>query len=156
RGILPADHLHDLAVTHLREAAAAVLRRRRHAQHADPRQPVDDGTRNVGVAVNGRRVDLLRHEVAHLVNGAVHLRLLGGVELRIWEQQGSIEVAEEESLGKAERLRSGKEYFFRLPLLLLELCGGQSHVVRSAEMGSRLFYLQNRTRKNADWTDSHG
>src|SRR5262249_53910541 len=82
--------------------------------------------------------DLLRHEAAHFINGAVHFRLLGGVELRIGEQQRPIEVAEEESLGKAERLRSGEEYFFRLSLLLLELCGGQSHVVRSAKRGSQL------------------
>src|SRR5262249_25388534 len=84
-------------------------------------------------AVDRCRVDLLRHEAAHFINGAVHFRLLGSVELRIGEQQRPIEVAEEESLGKAERLRSRKEDFFRLSLLLLELCGGQGHVVRSAK-----------------------
>ena len=61
---MAADHLHDPAVAHLREAAAAPLGGRGHAQHAQLGQAVDHRARDVGVAVDRGGVDVRRRRTA--------------------------------------------------------------------------------------------
>ena len=50
-------------------------------------------------------------------------------DLGIGEQQRGVEVAEEQGLGEAERLRAGEEQLLGLLLLLLDLGGGECHVI---------------------------
>ena len=104
-----------LRVAELREAAAAVLLRRRHAEHAEPAQAGDDVRRDVGVAVDGGGVDVLLGEAAHLGDGLrPRRRCSSRLELGIGEEQRGVEVAEEQALGEAQRLRAGEEQFLGL------------------------------------------
>ncbi len=75
-----ADHFQQPAVTHLREPAAAELGRRRHAEHAEVRQAVDDLARDVGLAIDPRGIEMLVAEAFELGDRLFHLGPLVGRE----------------------------------------------------------------------------
>src|SRR4029079_7998075 len=83
--------------------------------------------RDLGVAVDLLRVDAAVAEAAHLGEHLLGDGPLFGLQLRVGEQQGGVEVAEEQPLGEAERLRAGEEQFLGLLFLLLDLCGGERY-----------------------------
>ena len=53
----------------------------------------------------------------------IDARLLFRLELRIGEKQRRVEMAEEQGLGEAQRLRAGEEQFLGLLFLLVKLRG---------------------------------
>ncbi len=108
---------------------AAERFRRRRAEHAELPQAVDDGRRDVGVAVDGRGVDVRFRELAQGGRGLLQTGGLGGCQFGIGKQQRRAELAEIETLGKAERLRAGEQHFFDLAALLLDLRRGQGHAL---------------------------
>ncbi len=77
---MPADHFHDAAIRQLREAPPAVFLRSRHAEHAEPAQTGDDLSRDLRVAIDGRRVDVFLAEAAHLGDLLVGPVLLLGTQ----------------------------------------------------------------------------
>ena len=72
-----ADHLHDPAVARLREPPAAELDRRRHPEHAEPAEAVDDRLGDLGVAVDRVGVDARLGECLDLGDGPIDRRALG-------------------------------------------------------------------------------
>src|SRR5205823_3702449 len=66
-------------------------------------------------------------EALHLGDDALRLLLSFAIELRIWKKQRSLEMTEEQPLGKAELLRTGEQEFLGLLFLLFDLCRGQCH-----------------------------
>ena len=117
-----------LRVAELREAAAAVLLRRGHAQDAEPAQAGDDVRRESRRCGRWRRRRCVRRR-----SGAPRRRRwstsasCSRLELGIGKEQRRVEVAEEQALGEAERLRAGEQQFLGLLVLLVDLRGGQGH-----------------------------
>ncbi len=105
---MAADHFHDPAIAHLREAPAAPFRGRGHPQHAQLGQPVDDGTGNVGVAVDRRGVDVRVGELAYRGDRLLDRRPLALGQLGVREERAAPEFAPKERLGKPGLLRPVK------------------------------------------------
>ncbi len=87
RRAMAADHFHDPAIAHLRESLASPFLGGRHAQHAKLRQAIDHGTRNIGVAVDGRGVDMSIGEFTHGRDGRVDSIALVDGKLGIREER---------------------------------------------------------------------
>ena len=113
RSATRADFLEDLAVGPLGKPTAAVFLRRRHPQHSDPGQPVDQMSRNIRSPIDRHRIQILIEEFADLRERFVEFRLLRGGDARIWHGPIRHEAAQKQSLGKSERLRPGKKQFLR-------------------------------------------
>ena len=84
-------------------------------------RPSITASRDFGLAVDGRGVDVLFGITAHLRHGLIDDWALLGLDLRVGKEQRRVEVAEEQPLGEAELLRSGEEQLFGLLLLLFHL-----------------------------------
>src|ERR1043165_1945913 len=127
RGAMAADDLQDLGIAELREAAAAELRGRRHAENAEARKSVDDVARDVGIAIDGGGVDvvmcILLQFRDRFLDGGPLLR----VEFRIREQQRGLELSKKERLRESEFHLFRKEKLLGLFLLLLHLSSRQRH-----------------------------
>ncbi len=124
---MPPEDLHDADIALLREPAAAELLGRRHAEDPEVTEAVDDFLGNVRVAIDGGAVDAAFAEAADFGDRLIDLAALFGWQVGVGEQQGTVEVAVEEALGKAERLRSGEQQLLSLLLLLCHLFRGQRH-----------------------------
>jgi hypothetical protein len=118
---------HDLGVGELRQAATAVFLRRRHAEYTEATEASDDVRRNLGIAVDGGGVDVFFGIATHLVHGAGGFFVLFTAQRGIGKQQRGVEMAEEQTLGEAKRLRTGEKEFFGLLTLFIDLRGGESH-----------------------------
>jgi len=105
-----ADHLHDFAVTHLRKAAPAGLRRAVMPSTPIPRQTVDDVTRDVGVTVEADESTCSVMKRRTSSTAWFTLACSAAPNSGLGKEEPRIEVSEEEALGKAERLRPGKEH----------------------------------------------
>ena len=104
RAVPGADHRQRAVVVDLREPEAVVLLGHLHAHRADALEALDDLVRDLGVALDLQRVDLVREELAQ--RGEETLALLGrlGVEPRLRVDQVEPVVAEEELLAEARQL----------------------------------------------------
>ena len=114
RGAVAADHLHDPAIAHLREPAAAELDGRGHAQHAELGQALDHRGRDVGLAVDRGGVDVRVGERADRGHRLLDRRPLGLGQLGIGEERIAAELAPEQRLGEAGRRRARDQQLLRL------------------------------------------
>src|SRR5438093_973866 len=69
------DFFQHFAVRHLREAASAVFLRRSHAEHTDAAQTVDHLARNVCLAIDLRRIEMLIENLAEFPERFIQLDL---------------------------------------------------------------------------------
>ncbi len=106
RSAARADFLEDLAVGPLGKSTAAVFLRRRHPEHSDPSEPVDQFTRNIRGPIDRHRIQILIEEFADLRERFVELRLLRGGDARIRHRPIRHEAPKKQSLGESQRLRS--------------------------------------------------
>src|SRR5262249_34974952 len=111
----------------LRETASAIFLGRGHAQDAELAQAGDHLPRNLGVAIDSHRVELGVGEAAQLGDRLFDRLTFLQLDLRVREDQGRIEMTEEQPLGEATRLRPGEQQLLRLLLLLFQLLWRQCH-----------------------------
>ena len=111
-----AEHFDHPAIGDLAEPAAAEFAGQAGAQHAELAQPVDHALRDLGVAVDRHRVDVLAAELPQLGD------LLGGarvaVQIGVGQQLVTEVLAKEQALGKADLVHAIAEHFFGLRHLL--------------------------------------
>ena len=84
-------------------------------------QAIDQMTRDVGVAIDRDRIEMLIQERADFGEGLVQLRLLGRRDPRLRHRPIRNETSEKQTLREPERLRPREKQFFRLPDFLLPL-----------------------------------
>ena len=113
RSATRADFLEDLAVGPLGKTTTAIFLRRRHPEHSDPGEPVDHVSRNIRGPIDRHRIQILIEKFADLRERFVELGLLRGGNARIRHGPIRHEASQKQSLGEAERLRSGKKQLLR-------------------------------------------
>ena len=116
-----ADFLQHLAVRHLRKSAAAKLRRRRHSQHADARETVDQFAWDIFIPIDGDRIESSIEKLPDFRERSVQLRLLRRRDARIRHRPIRDKLPEEQSLGETKFLTPGKEQLLGLLNFLLSL-----------------------------------
>ncbi len=142
RGAMAADDLHDPAVAHLREAAAAELHGCRHAQDAQLGQSLDHRGRDIGLAVDRGGVDVGVGERLDLGHGLLDRRPLVLGQVGVGEERIAPELAPEQRLGEPAGRGAREEQLLRLA----DLLGPQRFVVvrRRGTVGCRGRYRHDR------------
>ncbi len=121
RGAMPADHLQDPAVAHLREVTTAPFLGRGHPQDAQTGQPVDHGLGDIRITIDRGGIDVGIGEGAHRGHRLVDCRSLALGELGVGKERLAAKFASKQRLGKTGAGGLGKEQL----LGLLNLLGPQ-------------------------------
>src|ERR1700724_2310559 len=101
-GVMASDHFHHLGERQLRESTAPDLLRRGHAQDSHLAEAIDDCLRDLGIPVDGCRVDMFVAVSTYFGDCLLNDLALLRTQIGIREQERSVEVSEEETLGEAE------------------------------------------------------